>query len=77
MPRLPYVVAIFDTVTDWNEIQCMALAAAWSPLAGGRRLHDADASPVRSQSRGAAFSFVMKCAIAGISFRGPTLDDAA
>jgi hypothetical protein len=59
---LPYAVAIFASIEDWDEIQCMALAAAWGLLANGERLYDADDNPVRFQSYGAAISFVLHCA---------------
>jgi hypothetical protein len=74
---LPYAVAILDSIADWEEIQCTALAAVWTPWVGGARLHNADDNPVRFQSYEAAFSFVMKCAHASIKTRGPTLDHAA
>ena len=69
MPTLPYAVALYASITDWEEIRCFAMVAAWSAWANGERLHDADDNPVRFQSWGAAIVFITKCAQAGIATR--------
>ena len=71
---LPYYVE-GPLVYGLDDVQCIALAAAWSRRAEGARLHDAQENPVRFQTYAAALAFTMKCAQAGIRTDGPLRDD--
>jgi hypothetical protein len=77
---MQHVVFVRSADADVEDIRCMALAAVWGALACGKRSHDVvplgDETAVYFENYGAAITFSMKCATAGIKFRGPASENS-